>query len=323
MPIEPLRRTHLLGDTSSNSNSINSSRIHPLISMTSSPFSIHPPQPRPVSLPLYIIIIIFIFIRRQCSLDSAESFQQQQQRPHDIFGVNQPHYPSVSLPHSRPPYARDDFSSTTPASVHNSYGRAEYFPNGGPQHQNNTSETARQTAEGRQPHELQQQQQQSQSYGMMASALSNSSVVDSFNPGGEQAPETGVTRARSRSRSKVSASRSRVSKRPSLPAPPHEEDGESPDSSRAQSITRPSAIVIPGGQVHHGHHASHSFSSYHTAGTGHPTSPATWAFSGHSAAGEQLFGQSFGGPGSLGPGQSPTTHSGSPPPTGNVDTATK
>jgi len=159
---------------------------------------------------------------------------------------------------------------------------------------------------------------------MMPSALSNSSAVDSFNPGGEQAPATGVTRSRSRSRSKVSASRSRVSKRPSLPAPPHEEDGESPDSSRAQSITRPSAIVIPGGQqAHHGHHASHSFSSYHTAGTGHPTSPATWGFPGHSAAGEQLFGQSFGGPGSLGPGQSPTTHSGSPPPTGNVDAATK
>lgn len=152
----------------------------------------------------------------------------------------------------------------------------------------------------------------------MPSAIANSNPIDSFNPGGEQSVATGVTRSRSRSRSKVSASRSRVSKRPSLPAPPHEEGGESPDSSRAQSITRPSAIVIPG----HGHHPSHSFSSYHTAGTGHPSSPATWGFPGHSATGDQLFGQSFGGPGSLGPGQSPTTHSGSPPPTGN-DTVAK
>jgi hypothetical protein len=64
MLIEPLPQTHLLGDTSSssNSNSIHSSRVRPLISMRNSPFSIHPPQPRLVSLPLFIYIIIRIFI---------------------------------------------------------------------------------------------------------------------------------------------------------------------------------------------------------------------------------------------------------------------
>lgn len=249
--------------------------------------------------------------------ETFQQHQQQQQRSHDIFSVNQSHYPSLSLPHTRSHYSRDDFSSTTPASVHNSYGRTDYFPSGQPSHSANPN-TASDT---RHPSDLTPQQQQQQ-YGMVASAISNTSAVqsamDAFNPGGEQSPATGVTRSRSRSRSKVSASRSRVSKRPSLPAPPHEEGGESPDSSTAQSTTRPSAIVIPG----HGHHPSHSLSSYH-AGGGHPTSPAAWGFPAHSAGGEQLFGQSFGGPGSLGPGQSPTTHSGSPPATANADAAVK
>jgi hypothetical protein len=261
---------------------------------------------------------------------SAESFQQQ--RPHDIFGVNQPHYPSLSLPHSRALYSREDFSSTTPASLHNSYGRSDYFPN----NQSNNSNNPNANDASRNPNELTPQQiQQQQQFGLMNSSLASAAAaasLDNFNPGGEQAPSSGVTRSRSRSRSKVSASRSRVSKRPSLPAPPHEEGGESPDSSRAQSTSRPSAIVIPGHSGHPGHHGSHSFSSFHTS-TNHPTSPVTWGYPGHvnpngdygeGSAGHQLFGQSFGGAGSLGPGQSPTTHnSGSPPASATMDAAAK
>ncbi|PVG04537.1 HLH-domain-containing protein [Serendipita vermifera] len=264
---------------------------------------------------------------------TSESFQQQ--RPHDIFGVNQPpHYPSLSLPHTRALYSRDEFSSTTPASLHNSYGRSDYFPNNPSNNSTNANDGSRN------PNELTPQQiQQQQQFGLMSSSLANSAAaaaaaasLDNFNPGGEQVASSGVTRSRSRSRSKVSASRSRVSKRPSLPAPPHEEGGESPDSSRAQSTSRPSAIVIPGHSGHPGHHGSHSFSSFHTSTT-HPASPVTWGYPGHvnpngdygeGSAGHQLFGQSFGGAGSLGPGQSPTAHnSGSPPPSATMDAATK
>lgn len=237
-----------------------------------------------------------------------ETFQQQQQqRPHDLFSVNQSHYPSLSLPHSRALYSRDDFSSTTPASLHNSYGRSDFFPS-----QSNPANT--QSNDGRHPPELTpQQQQQQQQFGLMATAAAN--TLDQFNPGGEQSPASGVTRSRSRSRSKVSSNRNRVSKRPSLPPPPAEE--QSPDSSRAPSATRPSAIVIPGST--HAQQSSHSFSSYH-AGT-HPASPATWGFATHTgdqygaeaSPAHQLFGTSFGGSGSLGPGQSPTTLNGSPP----------
>lgn len=260
---------------------------------------------------------------------TSESFQHP--RPHDIFGVNQQHYPSLSLPPSRALYPRDDFNSTTAASLHNSYGRSDYFPpNQQQQHAaaNNQNATGTPSDGTRHPNDLtpqQQQQQQQQQFGLVASAIGNPNTpLDNFNPGGEQAATTGVTRSRSRSRSKVSASRSRVSKRPSIAAaPPREEGDESPDQDGVESVrSRPSAIVIPGHPGHHQHHNSqHSFSSYHTAGGTHPTSPATWGFS-HGADG-QSYAHSFGTPGTLGPGQSPTAHSGSPPPSANQDAAAK
>lgn len=152
-----------------------------------------------------------------------------------------------------------------------------------------------------------------------SSATRNDPLSDPFKPGGEQAPVSGVTRSRSRSRSKVSGSRSRVSKRPSLP-PTDEPSG----SSRATSATRPSAIVIPGTQ-------SQSFSSFGHA-HGHGGSPATWGFGSqhgeqYSADGtpnhQQLFGQSFGGLGSLPAGASPSTHNGGSPPPTATDAAAK
>ena len=258
----------------------------------------------------------------------SESFQHP--RPHDIFGVNQQHYPSLSLPPSRAQYPRDDYNSTTAASLHNSYGRSDYFPaNQQQQHAaaNNQNATGTPSDGTRHPNDLtpqQQQQLQHQQLGIVASAIANANAqVDTFHPGGEQAATTGVTRSRSRSRSKVSASRSRVSKRPSIAAaPPREEGDESPDQDGVEPArSRPSAIVIPGHPGHQHHNSQHSFSSYHTAGGTHPTSPATWGFP-HGADG-QSYGHSFGTPGTLNTAQSPTAHSGSPPPSGPQDVVAK
>ena len=233
-------------------------------------------------------------------------------KSHDIFAVNQPHLASFSLPHNRPPFSRDTFATTTtPASLHHSYGRTDFFNH--------------QTQQDLQRHHQEQltpQQQQQQQFGHLTRPLSSagdtggirSPLPDNFKPGGPQSPAVGPTRSRSRSRSKVSTSRTRVSKPPSLP-PPDEPSG----SSRGTSASRPSGIVIPG----QGQHGFTNFSAQ-------PNS-ASWFVQGdqYSAAqngdginGNLAYSQSFGA-GSLPMGASPTTQNGGSPPTAPTDAAAK
>ena len=232
-------------------------------------------------------------------------------KPHDIFAVNQPQLASFSLPHNRPPFSRDAFATTTtPASLHHSYGRPDFF--GGHQTQQDLQ---------RHHHDqlTPQQQQQQQQFGHLNRPLSSSGetagihspLPDKFKPGGPQSPAVGPTRSRSRSRSKVSTSRTRVSKPPSLP-PPDEPSG----SSRGTSASRPSGIVIPG-QAFTSFGAQPNSTQWFVPGDQYSA-----AQNGDGINGNHAYSQSFGA-GSLPMGASPTTQNGGSPPTATNDAATK